>query len=156
METHEKHNNKQAMLQFYAMQLKYAHKSIEKLHNENTHLRKETNLLRLGKQSWLANLQQKLDEQHFENQALKNKVKFTQMRMEMLSGGPISSSQPVFPQRQFVSGMGNNSNADNAHSSNDPPIDPSIWSMLNCFTCYLIYFRSILVLSECFQRVSFS
>ena len=132
------------MSQFYAMQLKEAHKTIEKLRDENTRLRKEMNLLRLGEQSRLAELQQKLNEQRFNNQALKNQVDMTQMRIEMLSGGRMFSSQPVFPQRPNLAATYNPLNSENAQSSQDA-IDPSIWFQYRLFFLVLMINNSFTI-----------
>ncbi|KNZ45185.1 hypothetical protein VP01_83g3 [Puccinia sorghi] len=67
-------------------------------------------------QFWIFFDPQKINKQNVKIQALKNKLKMTQMHIEILSGSPIFFSQPIFPQINFA--LGNNS--DNATPSNFP------------------------------------
>ena len=121
----KKQDTKLGMSHFYAMQLKEANKAVDRLRENNTQLREEMNLLRLGEQSRMSVLQQRINELRFENEALKNKLEMIQMRYNMMSRGPMFASQPSFPHGNTMSGHMTTSNTDNSSSSNIP-IDPTI------------------------------
>ncbi|KNZ55785.1 uncharacterized protein VP01_2582g2 [Puccinia sorghi] len=92
----EKCDTENSMMQFYAMQLRDAHKTIDNLRDEVTRLR-------TSNQSKVNSMQEKVTELKIQNQALKNKLEILQMRLEMSSACMTFPSQtlPIGPAEWF-------------------------------------------------------